>query len=78
MSEFEPSKIRVGVFVNRMNRGQKYLFANVSIPEGWLGVGDVQAPVDLGHLLNEWYLAYLRQRLPEFPSDPAPQGPVRG
>jgi hypothetical protein len=72
----EPSKILVGVYVNRMNRGQKYLFANISIPEGWLGVGDVQVPADLGQLLNEWYLAYLRERVGVPPSDPEPKAPA--
>lgn len=63
MSEVQPAKIVVGVYVNRMNWGQKYLFANVSIPECWIGKGQVIVPADLGHLLNAWYTAYLRESL---------------
>lgn len=60
----EPSPILVGVYINRMSKGEKYLFANVSIPSHWRGVRECAAPVDLGHLLNEWYRAYLREQLP--------------
>ena len=54
----------VGVFVNRMNWGEKYLFASVSIPDHYIQPGTVDHPADLGKLLRRWYEAYEAQRLP--------------
>lgn len=49
------------VFVNRMNWGTKYLFANLSIPVEWIGAGAVIVPADLSRLLGTWHEAYVRE-----------------
>lgn len=49
------------VFVNRFNRGYKYVFVAVSIPHDWLGPVEVQHPADIAKLLNEWRAAFERE-----------------
>ena len=54
-----------GVYVKSMAWGDKYLFASISIPEGWVDPDRVMGPRDLGMLLAEWHAAWLeleRQR----------------
>lgn len=51
------------IYVNRMNPGQKYLFANISIPAQWIQPGKVQSPADLAHLLDQWYAAWIELHL---------------
>lgn len=50
------------VFVNRLNWGEKYLFASVSIPDDWIEQGKVEHPADLAKLLGQWREAFERER----------------
>lgn len=59
---FLPNGKPEGVYVNRMQWGQRYLFASVSIPDDWIEPGTINHRADLGELLRLWREAYEAQR----------------
>lgn len=50
----------IGVYVNRVSPGEKYLFCSVSIPWEWLPQGFIPERVEVAQLLADWRAAWLK------------------
>lgn len=55
----------IGVYVNRISRGEKYLFANLSIPWTWVPPGTPFHREGVSRMLEEWRTAWLREQQPK-------------
>lgn len=56
------------VYVNRCSPGEKYLFANISIPNVLVPAG-IDHPADLAKLIDRWVKAYQAQEAAPFDDD---------